>query len=47
MIRTMKVMLKCFSMAIECATLLNEGIVHLVYNKCNPFMVDGGIVCKN
>jgi hypothetical protein len=27
-------------------TILNEGIVHLLYSKCNPFMVDGGIVCN-
>jgi len=27
-------------------TLLNEGIAHLTYNKCNPFVVDGGIMCN-
>jgi hypothetical protein len=27
-------------------TLLNEGIVHFVYGKCNPFVVDGDIVCN-
>jgi len=27
-------------------TLLNEVIAHLVNGKCNPFMVDGGIVCN-
>jgi hypothetical protein len=27
-------------------TLLDEGIVHLVYSKCNPFIMDGGIVCN-
>jgi len=26
--------------------LLDEGIVHLIYTKCNPFVVDGGIVCN-
>jgi hypothetical protein len=26
-------------------TFLNEGIAHLVYIKCNPFVMDGGIVC--
>jgi hypothetical protein len=24
----------------------NEGIVHLVYSKCNPFVMDGGVVCN-
>ncbi len=24
----------------------NEGIAHLVYSKCNPFVMDGGIVCN-
>jgi hypothetical protein len=24
----------------------NEGIAHLVYSKCNPFVVNGGIVCN-
>jgi hypothetical protein len=27
-------------------TLLDEAIVHLVYGKCNPFVVDGDIVCN-
>jgi hypothetical protein len=27
-------------------TLLYEGIAHLVYSKCNPFVMDGGIVCN-
>ncbi len=27
-------------------TLLNEGITHLVYNKCNTFILDGGIMCN-
>jgi hypothetical protein len=27
-------------------TLLDEAIAHLVYGKCNSFMVDGGIVCN-
>jgi hypothetical protein len=27
-------------------TVLDEGIVHLVYSKYNPFVMDGGIVCN-
>jgi hypothetical protein len=46
MIRIMKVLLKYSSMAIKCATLLDEGIVHLVYSKYNPFVMDGVIVCN-
>jgi hypothetical protein len=26
--------------------ILDEGIVHLVYSKCKPFVMDGGIVCN-
>jgi hypothetical protein len=26
-------------------TLLDEAIAHLVYGKCNSFMVDGGVLC--
>jgi len=46
MIRIMKVLLKCSIMATKCANLINEGIVHLVYSKCSPFVMDGGIVCN-
>jgi hypothetical protein len=44
MIRIMKVLLKCSSMATNVLALLNESIIHLVYSKCNPFIMDGGIV---
>jgi hypothetical protein len=27
-------------------TLLDEVIAHLVYSKCNPFVMDGGVVCN-
>jgi fumarate reductase subunit C len=32
MIRIMKVLLKCYNMAIECVNLLDESITHLVYS---------------
>jgi hypothetical protein len=40
----MKILLKWSSIATNVLTLLNEITAHLVYRKCNPFMVDGGIV---
>lgn len=27
-------------------TFLDEGVVHVFYSKCNPFVMDGGIVCN-
>jgi hypothetical protein len=46
MIRTMKYYLNVLAWPQNVLTILNEGIVHLLYSKCNPFMVDGGIVCN-
>ncbi len=47
MIRIMKVLFKCSSMATTCANPIKyEGIDHLVYSKGNPFIMDGGIVCN-
>jgi hypothetical protein len=42
----MKVLLNAITWPQNVLTLLHEGIVHLVYRICNPFIMDGGIVCN-
>ncbi len=47
MIRIMKVLLNVLAWPQNVLTLLDdEGIAHMVYSKCNSFMVDGGFVCN-
>jgi hypothetical protein len=46
MIRIIRYYLNTLAWSLNVLTLLDASIFHLVYSKCNPFVMDGGIVCN-